>query len=61
MSRIESFNNENYGNSFIRPNLNVITNEVPDVGLDLLMNKKKMSRDAASMSSSNSKIIWLRD
>ena len=64
MSRIESFNNENYGNSgmnmnsSIRPNLNVV-NDVPDVGLELLMNKKKrVSRDALSMSSSNnSKII----
>ena len=49
-----------FSNSFsssLRPNLNVV-NEVPDVGLDLIMNKKKRgSNDILSVSSNNSKVI----
>ncbi len=49
-----------FSNNFssgLRPNLNVV-NEVPDVGLDLIMNKKKRgSHDVLSMSSNNSKVI----
>lgn len=41
----------------LRPNLNVV-GEVPDIGLDLIMNKKKKgSHDALSMSSNNSNVI----
>lgn len=41
----------------LRPNLNVVS-EVPDIGLDLIMNKKKRgSQDALSMSSNNSNVI----
>ena len=41
----------------LRPNLNVV-GEVPDIGLDLIMNKKKRgSHDALSMSSNNSNVI----
>ncbi len=55
MSRIQLFNNDM--NSSLKPNLNVVS-EVPEVGLDLLMNKKKrLSHDMASVSSNHSKVI----
>lgn len=43
--------------SSLRPNLNVV-NEVPDIGLDLIINKKKRgSNDVLSVSSNNSKVL----
>jgi hypothetical protein len=49
-----------FSNSFsssLRPNLNVV-NDVPDIGLDLIMNKKKRgSNDILSVSSNNSKVL----
>ena len=51
MNGMNAFSND------LRPNLNVV-NEVPDIGLDLIMNKKKRgSQDALSMSSNNSNVI----
>jgi len=51
MNGMNTFSND------LRPNLNVV-NEVPDIGLDLIMNKKKKgSHDALSMSSNNSNVI----
>lgn len=51
MNGMNTFSND------LRPNLNVVS-EVPDIGLDLIMNKKKRgSQDALSMSSNNSNVI----
>jgi hypothetical protein len=51
MNGMNTFSND------LRPNLNVV-GEVPDIGLDLIMNKKKRgSHDALSMSSNNSNVI----
>jgi len=51
MNGMNTFSND------LRPNLNVV-GEVPDIGLDLIMNKKKKgSHDALSMSSNNSNVI----
>jgi|TARA_B110000211_G_C14066883_1_gene548070 hypothetical protein len=55
MNGMDGFSN-NFAND-MRPNLNVV-NEVPEIGLDLIMNKKKKaSHEVLSMSSNNSNII----
>ena len=52
---MNDFSNKFSGN--LKPQLNVV-NDVPDIGLDLIMNrKKKTSRDMLSVSSNNSRVI----
>ena len=51
MSRIENLANTLLGgNDEYKPNLNM---EVPDDGIELLMNKKRRSHDAISVGSNN--------